>query len=126
MDKFDPYAVKCPSLPPFTIDQCRRMTAGEKIRRICDAFVYVREKHREYVRQRDPNATEEDILLEWLRLKGDLKEDFLIGLMLAREDRFIDKPIIVPVPEMAQDSEPSFCIARHSPADVTSHGPGGT
>jgi hypothetical protein len=100
MEKFDPYAVKVPWLQDLTIEDCRRMPPEEKIRRVAAAFPYVRQKHREYVRRRDPNATEEDIVLEWLRL-GDLKEEFLIGMMLANEDRFIDKPIIVQAPEPA-------------------------
>jgi hypothetical protein len=97
MEKFDPYAIKCPSLPAFSTEECRQMSASEKMRRVSEAYVYVQERHREFVRQRDPNATEEDILLEWLRLKGNLSEKFLIGLMLLRPERFIDKPIFVPV-----------------------------
>jgi hypothetical protein len=97
MEPFDPYAIECPSLLKLSVAQNRRMPVHEKVRRICEAFTYVRQKHREYVRRRDPNATEDDIMLEWLRLKGDLSEDFLIGLMLAYEDRFIDKPILAPV-----------------------------
>jgi hypothetical protein len=95
MEKFDLYAIKCPSLTELSPEENSRLPASEKMRRISEAFVYVREKYREYVRLRDPNATEDDILLEWLRLKGNLSEKFLIGLMLSRPDRFIDKPIFV-------------------------------
>jgi hypothetical protein len=94
---FDFYAQRPPILEGLTIDDHRRMTPGEKLRRMFIAREQVREAHRGWYLERHPDAGGVEIWADWLRVTGC--SPILAKAIRDGAEREADEPFIVEVPE---------------------------
>lgn len=92
-DDFDCHAYKPPILEGMTIEVCRTMPVGEKMRRVSLAFGEVREGHRKWYLERHPDACAVEIWGDWLRVTGC--SPILAKAMRDAAEHEADTPFIV-------------------------------
>ena len=90
---FDIHAFKPPILEGMTIEVCRTMPVGEKMRRVSAAFGEVRAGHRRWYLERYPGACEVEIWGDWLRVTEC--SPILAKAMRDPAERDADEPFFV-------------------------------
>jgi hypothetical protein len=81
------------------IERIRRMTFGEKLRRVCELNEMVRIFHAAAVRLRNPEATDRDVHREWMLFR--LGEKLVNELIAAGRDIYGHLP---PEPDVIVES----------------------
>lgn len=90
---FDFHAVRPPILEGLTIEVCREMPVGEKMRRVAIAWGQVKDMHRQWYRDQFPDPSDVEVWGDWLRVTEC--SPILATAMRDAAEREADKPFMV-------------------------------
>ena len=90
---FDFHKARPPILEGLTIDVCREMSVGEKMRRVSIAWGQVKELHGQWYREQFPDASDVEIRGDWLRVMDC--SHILAKAMRDAAEKEADEPFIV-------------------------------
>lgn len=93
-DDFDPYTFPAPILEGQTPESWCALPPGERLRRVFVAYDQVREGHRKWFLERNPDGAEFEVGADWMRLNGAAA--ILAKAMRDAAEREADTPFVAP------------------------------